>query len=321
MRVPEPSVFVVKLGLCVLGLPLFVRFSEWSGAQAGLHGAGRSVRPSVLPVPCGAGRSSSAPAPHWERTEAKDAGPAGSARLSQQGAPHAAGDHSLLGWGQGCGAVRVKPGQVRPSGDQAPPLPGLRITGPVSTPFPPPCSVEGFVGPSGYVCSLGSSCWRQPLFSEGKRQDSRDARSSSRLSPALSAVAERDRDGGDKDEGVGAGLGRGAGSSSCHFYYCHHHRHHWGEVKYSKVINWANPGPGPEEAPQLSLGEEGPRESILGDVHPSSTCMADWGSPGSHSHGCRQGGGAGRAVGGASAESESMGHQWSKQPAHGGEKF
>lgn len=99
-------------------------------------------------------------------------GPAGSARLSQQGAPHAAGDHSLLGWGQGCGAVRVKPGQVRPSGDQAPPLPGLRITRPVSTPFPPPCSVEGDVGPSGYVCSLGSSCWRQPLFSEGKRQGS-----------------------------------------------------------------------------------------------------------------------------------------------------
>lgn len=172
MRVPEPSVFVVKLGLCVLGLPLFVRFSEWSGAQAGLHGTGHSVRPSVLPVPCGAGRSSSAPAPHWERTEAKDTAPAGSARLSQQGAPHAAGDHSLLGWGQGCGAVRVKPGQVRPSGDQAPPLPGLRITGPVSTPFPPPCSVEGFVGPSGYVCGLGSSCWRQPLFSEGKRQGS-----------------------------------------------------------------------------------------------------------------------------------------------------
>lgn len=237
------------------------------------------------------------------------------------GGPHAAGDHSLLGWGQGCGAVRVKPGQVRPSGDQAPQLPGLRITGPVSTPFPPPCSVEGFVGPSGYVCGLGSSCWRQLLFSEGKRQDSRDARSSSRLSPALSAVAERDRDVGDKDEGVGAGRGRGAGSGFCHFYYCHHHRHHWGEVKYSKVINWANPGPGPEEAPQLSLGEEGPREGILGDVHPSSTCMADWGSPGSHRHGRRQGGGAGRAVGGASAESESMGHQWSKQPTHGGEKF
>lgn len=64
------------------------------------------------------------------------------------------------------------------------------------------------MGPSGYVCGLGSSCWRQPLFSEGKRQDSRDARSSSRLSPALSAVAERDRDVGDKDGG-GWGLGVG----------------------------------------------------------------------------------------------------------------
>lgn len=37
----------------------------------------------------------------------------------------------------GRGEVSVKHGQVRPSGDQAPKLPGLRIAGPVSTPFPP----------------------------------------------------------------------------------------------------------------------------------------------------------------------------------------
>lgn len=184
-------------------------------------------------------------------------------------------------WGGGRAAGRSGLNPAR-SDPQVTRLPSCQVSGsqgrcPPHSPHPAPLR-GSWVLP--VTCSLGSSCWRQPLFSEGKRQDSQDARSSSRLSPALSAVAERDRDVGDKDEGVGAGRGRGAGSGSCHFYYCHHHRHHWGEVKYSKVINWVNPGPGPEEAPQLSLGEEGPREGILGDVHPSSTCMADWGVPG-----------------------------------------
>lgn len=81
-------------------------------------------------------------------------------------------------------------------------------------------------------------------------------------------------------------------------------------------------GPGPEEAPQLSLGEEGRRESILGDVHPSSVCRVDWGVPGWRSSLLSsERWGLGELWEGASVESEAMGRQGSKQPEQVGEKF
>lgn len=80
-------------------------------------------------------------------------------------------------------------------------------------------------------------------------------------------------------------------------------------------------GPGPEEAPQLSLGEQGPREGILGDVHPSSVCRADGGPRVAIVTAVTREVGHGRTLGGASVESEVVQRQWSKQPEHVGEKF